>query len=83
MKSAMAWAGAAILAATISACTTGPHTDASMLSGNHVMPGPKGGVMGDRAMPSRSADCTEAALASMPPEHRQACQRDHANVGSP
>lgn len=82
MNRTMAWAGAAILAATLSACASGPHTDASMLSGWHIMPGPKAGVMPDRAMPSRSADCTESALASMPQEHRQLCEKAQGNADS-
>lgn len=82
MNRTFAWAGAAILAATLSACASGPHTNASMLSGSHIMPGPKAGNMSDRVMPSRSADCTEAALANMPPEHRQACERAHSNAGN-
>lgn len=67
--------GSAILtAATVSACAERSHTDRSMLSGTHSMLGSKSGTMVDRAMPSRSADCTEAALATMPPDHRRACE---------
>ncbi len=75
MKRAIALAGAAVIAAALSACASGPHTQASMATGTHVMPGPKGGVMPDRSMPSHSADCTEAALATMPAEHRAACEK--------
>jgi hypothetical protein len=45
-----------------------------MLGGTHQMPN-KGGVMSNQAMPSRSIDCSEEALANMPPEHRQACTK--------
>lgn len=65
-----------IATVALSACTSGPHTDANMATGSHVMPGPKAGTMSDRVMPSRSADCTEAALATMPPEHRQICEKN-------
>ena len=67
----LALAGATVMAATVAGCASQPHTYADMLAGQHPMP-PKG-WMQDRAMPSRSRDCTEEALAKMPPEHRQAC----------
>ena len=75
MNSAIVWAGAVVVAAVVSACASGPHTNASMLSGSHMMPGAKAGLVGDRVMPSRSADCTVTALANMPPEHRQICEK--------
>lgn len=75
MKKTTAWVAVAILAGAVSACTTGPHSDASMLSGSHAMPGPKSGTMSDQVMPSRSQDCTEAALANMPADHRKACEQ--------
>ena len=53
-----------------------PHTMDNMLSGSHIMSTPMSTPqrsMPDRVMPSRSPDCTEEALATMPPEHRQAC----------
>jgi hypothetical protein len=74
MKRAMAWAGAVVFVVTVSACAATPHQEGEMLGGTHVMPN-KGGVMSNQAMPSGSIDCSEAALANMPPEHRQACQR--------
>jgi hypothetical protein len=77
MKRAMVWAGAVVLAATVSACAPGPHTDDTMLRGTHNMPGPPKatGTMSNEVMPSRSPDCSPEALANMPPEHRQACER--------
>ena len=72
MKRAMARAGAMVLIVTVSACAATPHQEGEMLGGTHVMPG-KGGLMSNQAMPSRSIDCSEEALANMPPEHRQAC----------
>jgi hypothetical protein len=45
-----------------------------MLGGTHEMPN-KGGLMSNQAMPSASIDCSAEALAKMPPEHRQACER--------
>ena len=83
MKKTTAWVGIAILAGVLSACTTGPHTEASMLSGSHVMPGPKSGTMSDRVMPSRSQDCTEAALANMPADHRKACEQKQGASSAP
>ena len=73
MKRAMVWAGAVVLVAAVSACAPRPHTDDTMLSGTHNMPGPKTGTMSNEVMPSRSPDCSPAALANMPIEHRQAC----------
>ena len=73
MTKLVALAAAAAMAATVTACASQPHSEADMLSGQHPMP-PKG-WMADRAMPSKSQDCTEEALAKMPPEHRQACQQ--------
>ena len=73
MKNAMAWAGAVILVVTVSACASTPHQGGEMLGGTHTMPN-KGGMMSNQVMPSRSFDCSEEALANMPPEHRQACQ---------
>ncbi len=71
MKRAMLWAGAVVLAVTVSACA---HTDDPMLSGAHSMTGPaKATTMSNEVMPSRNPNCTEEALAKMPPEHRQAC----------
>jgi hypothetical protein len=64
---------AVLAAAALSACATEPHSDAAMLAGQHTM-APKAGMMSDKAMPNRSADCTPEALANMPPEHRQACE---------
>ena len=83
MKKTMGLVGAAILAGVLSACTTGPHTDASMLSGSHAMPGPKSGTMSDQVMPSHSQDCTEAALANMPADHRKACEQKPGASSSP
>lgn len=83
MNRTIAWAGGAILAGALSACAAGPHTDGSMLSGIHQMPAPKGGVMSDQAMPSQSPDCTNAALANMPSEHRQACEKNKAIPSTP
>jgi hypothetical protein len=73
MKKLLVVAGAVTLAGALSACATQPHTQASMTEGAHVM-GPKS-MMGDAAMPSHSLNCTPEALASMPPEHRQACEK--------
>jgi hypothetical protein len=49
------------------------HTADSMASGSHAMPDNKQHHMSDRTMPSRSPNCSEEALAKMPPEHRAAC----------
>ena len=76
MKSAMAWAGAVVLVVTVSTCAPTPHQGDEMLGGTHTMPN-KGGMMSNQVMPSRSFDCSEEALANMPPEHRQACQPTH------
>jgi hypothetical protein len=73
MKLVMILTGAVILAAAVSACTPRQHTDATMLSGTHTMPGPKAGTMANDQMPMRSPDCSPEALAAMPPEHRQMC----------
>ena len=78
MNKAVLLTSAVMLAATLSACASGPHTVDTMATGSHVMPGPKAGTMSDRVMPSRSADCTDEALAKMPPEHRQACEAARA-----
>lgn len=67
-------AGGLLAAATLSACASQPHTDATMLSGSHPM-APKAGMMSDKAMPNRSADCTKEALDKMPPEHRAECEK--------
>ena len=67
--------GMALIALT-AACEPRPHTDDTMLSGSHIMSTPMSTPqrsMPDRVMPSHSFDCTEEALAAMPPEHRQAC----------
>lgn len=75
MRRAMVRAGGIIVAATLSACG-GPspqHTEGGMLSGTHTMPGSKSAVMTNEYMPERAPNCSEAALATMPPEHRQAC----------
>ena len=50
----------------------------SMVSGTHNMPGPKAGTMSNQAMPSMSPNCSPEALATMPPEHRSACQQPAA-----
>ena len=47
----------------------------SMLSGTHTMPGTKAGIMSNQVMPERSSACSPEALATMPPEHRLACER--------
>ena len=47
----------------------------SMLSGTHNMPGPKAGTMSNQVMPENSPACSPEALATMPPEHRLACER--------
>lgn len=76
MKRTIGWATAAVLVGFTAACEPHPHTDDTMLSGSHVMYTPMSTPqrsMPDRLMPSRSRDCTEEALATMPPEHRQAC----------
>lgn len=83
MNSAIVWAGAVVVPAAVSACAGGPHTDASMLSGLHMMPGAKAGLMSDRAMPLRSAGCTETALANILPEHRQVCEKTLAKPNNP
>jgi hypothetical protein len=62
-------AAVGVLALILAACASQPH---AMLAGSHPM-APKAGVMADRAMPGRSPDCSEEALKSMPPEHRQQC----------
>lgn len=82
MNRMIALAAVTIITATLSACANGPHTKDSMLSGSHVMPGSKAGTMSDRAMPSRSANCTESALASMPADHRQACEKPQGDAGN-
>lgn len=75
MKRAMILTGAVVLAAVVSACTPRQHTDDTMLSGTHTMPGPKAGTMANEQMPMRSPDCSPEALATMPPEHRQMCSQ--------
>jgi Spy/CpxP family protein refolding chaperone len=82
MKKTIALAAAAILALAVSACATQPHTDAAMLSGSHPM-APKAGVMSDKAMPSRSFDCTTMALDKMPPEHRAQCEKTQPQTPTP
>ena len=73
MRRAIVWSGAMTVAATLTACGPAPqHTEDSMLSGTHTMPGSKG-PMTNKYMPERAFNCSEAALATMPPEHRQAC----------
>lgn len=47
----------------------------SMLSGTHNMPGTKAGTMSNQVMPERSSACAAEAVATMPPEHRLACDR--------
>ena len=49
------------------------HTKDSMTAGSHNMAGQKQNHMSDRVMPSQSRNCTEEALAKMPPDHRAAC----------
>ena len=76
MKRTIGLAVAAMLIALTAACEPWPHTDDTMLSGSHIMYTPMSTPqrsMPDRVMPSRSPDCREEALATMPPEHRQAC----------
>ena len=76
MKRTIGLGGGAALIALIAACEPRLHTDDTMLSGSHIMSTPMSTPqrsMPDRVMPSRSFDCTEEALATMPPEHRQAC----------
>ena len=46
-----------------------------MVMGTHNMPGTKAGTMSNQAMPPMSPNCSPEALATMPPEHRLACQR--------
>ena len=76
MRKAVALAGAAMVAVTVAACAPQPHTESSMTSGTHGMQGlPKPGVMSNQVMPERSAYCAPERLATMPPEHRQYCQR--------
>ena len=55
--------------------TTPPaaHTKDSMTVGSHAMAGQKQHHMSDKVMPSQSRNCTEEALAKMPPDHRAAC----------
>jgi hypothetical protein len=70
MRMAIAAGGVVILTA-VSACT---HTESSMQAGTHNMPGPpKTGAMSNQVMPERNPNCSPEALATMPPEHRQAC----------
>jgi hypothetical protein len=52
---------------------TPTHTADSMASGSHAMPDNKQHHMSDRTMPSHSPNCSDEALAKMPPEHRAAC----------
>jgi hypothetical protein len=73
MKRAIGWAAAAALVALTAACEPRPHTEDTMLSGSHIMSTPKTSIMSDRVMPSGSINCSPEALATMPPEHRQAC----------
>lgn len=76
MKRMIGLAAAAVLVGFTTACEPWPHTEDTMLSGSHIMYTPMSTPqrsMPDRVMPSRSHDCTEEALATMPPEHRQAC----------
>jgi hypothetical protein len=49
------------------------HTADSMASGSHAMPDNKQHHMSDRTMPSHSPNCSDEALAKMPPDHRAAC----------
>lgn len=67
-------AAATLVAVSVSACETPPHTDKTMVSGVHSMP-PKGGYMPDKVMPYWSGDCSEGALKTMPPEHRAMCDK--------
>jgi hypothetical protein len=85
MKNLFVLAGAAVLAGSLSAwaAETGPatgnttgkteHTKEHMASGMHTMPENKQMHMTNKAMPSRNPNCSEAALAKMPAEHRAAC----------
>lgn len=70
---------ASVGALMVSACATQPHSDASMLAGQHPM-APKQGMMSDKAMPGRSADCAQAALEKMPPDHRRMCEKGAAKT---
>jgi hypothetical protein len=76
MKRTIGLGVGAVLIALIAGCELRPHTEDTMLSGSHIMSTPMSTPqrsMPDRVMPSHSRDCTERALAAMPPEHRQAC----------
>jgi len=75
MKRILALTGAVGIAVSLGACAPQPHTEQTMTSGTHGMPGlPKPGVMSNQMMPERSAYCTPERLATMPPEHRAYCQ---------
>lgn len=76
MKPTIGLAAAAVLVGFTAACEPQLHTEDTMLSGSHIMYTPMSTPqrsMPDRIMPSRSRDCSKEALATMPPEHRQAC----------
>jgi len=74
MTKFVALAAAGLLSLALGACASQPHSDATMLAGSHPM-APKAGNMSDRAMPDRSANCSEDALKNMPPEHRKMCEQ--------
>lgn len=74
MNKVSIWASAAVLAMTISAGAETTHTEGSMMSGVHQMPGPKAGIMPHSAMPSHNPKCMKEALATMPPSHRKYCE---------
>lgn len=76
MKRTIGLAAVVVLVGFTAACEPRPHTDDTMLSGSHIMDTPMSKPprsMPDRVMPSHSYNCSEEALATMPPEHRQAC----------
>lgn len=62
---------AGALALGLAGCASQTHS-AGMLEGSHPMA--PHGVMADKAMPSKSADCMPGALANMPADHRAMCE---------
>jgi hypothetical protein len=85
MKKFFVLASAAVLAGSLSAwaaetgTTTGNatetpgHTMDHMTAGMHTMPGNKQSHMSNKAAPRHTPNCSDEALAKMPPEHRAAC----------
>ena len=85
MRKIFALAGAAMLAGSMSAwaadpvATTGKtaetadHSTEHMTQGMHMMS--KQNHMSNKAMPARSPNCTEEAIAKMPADHRAALDR--------